>query len=627
MDSPLSKEPKAAEQPVTLPESVRIVASSSLKLSPDSDGLAAQMGTSALPLVLRVHIAGGAELETLKRTWQTLLRDNSRFRALLSKYSAAVKNEENGSRYEPQLNWEEHNCRGLTEVQFSEWQNEFLQTERARAGRRDRVPLIRLFVLALEQETQIIWVLDPARLAGRDARQLVEILVSQFLAMRMAARNSMQPARASSDRLSSERMRINAKRPNSWTPVGMPESHEWSYTVHNDNTEPDANAAANFGESDQSKRPATGRTKGVGASQETVAGPDEETLRMQAQLRTIWESVFRKANIGLEDDFFALGGHSLIAARLLTRIHKVLGTELSLASLLDFPTIAGQAQLLRGNKGQEAIAVRETEPTVVQKPTIVLLGTDPTFQPLTKQLRENFRVRSIRLNASLIGGLKHSDSLQEIAALCNEALKKGEFGERYVLGGWCDHGLLALEMARQLRSDGIEVPLVLMLQTSNPTALKAYPPWKRFVSRTQLRWHLTNFEVLYVRHLGARQGVRYLFARLMQIIFRNNSLAARRKQLVNPATGERSERDYFDFLHSAAAHYEPASYEGPVVLFRGRERTYGFASFLDLGWGDLLGRNFAVCEVDGNHFTMFIPPYARGLAEKMAEYIRKSEEA
>jgi len=44
-----------------------------------------------------------------------------------------------------------------------------------------------------------------------------------------------------------------------------------------------------------------------------------------------------------------------------------------------------------------------------------------------------------------------------------------------------------------------------------------------------------------------------------------------------------------------------------------------------LGWGDLLGRRFEVCEVDGNHFTMFIPPYAKGLAEKMAQYIEKAE--
>jgi len=96
--------------------------------------------------------------------------------------------------------------------------------------------------------------------------------------------------------------------------------------------------------------------------------------------------------------------------------------------------------------------------------------------------------------------------------------------------------------------------------------------------------------------------------------------------LKDPENEAHLERHYFDFLHAAAARYQTSEYDGvPVVLFRGKQRTYGFASIADLGWNGLLGEKFEVCEVDGNHFTMFIPPYSEGLATRMREYIRRSQ--
>src|SRR3979490_2083260 len=72
----------------------------------------------------------------------------------------------------------------------------------------------------------------------------------------------------------------------------------------------------------------------------------------EKELIAIWETVLNTKPVRATDDFFDLGGHSLLAARLLARIEDSLGVELPLASLLEAPTVRGQAQLVRKYRGK-----------------------------------------------------------------------------------------------------------------------------------------------------------------------------------------------------------------------------------------------------------------------------------
>jgi amino acid adenylation domain-containing protein len=65
---------------------------------------------------------------------------------------------------------------------------------------------------------------------------------------------------------------------------------------------------------------------------------------VEAALAEIWSAVLGVTGIGVHDDFFALGGHSLTAGRVLARVQAALNVELPLRALFDAPTIAGLAQ-------------------------------------------------------------------------------------------------------------------------------------------------------------------------------------------------------------------------------------------------------------------------------------------
>jgi len=73
----------------------------------------------------------------------------------------------------------------------------------------------------------------------------------------------------------------------------------------------------------------------------------------EAELIAIWEAVLNTKPVRATDDFFDLGGHSLLAARLMARIEDSLGVELPLASLLEAPTVRGQAQLVKKHENRQ----------------------------------------------------------------------------------------------------------------------------------------------------------------------------------------------------------------------------------------------------------------------------------
>src|SRR5262249_7597088 len=67
---------------------------------------------------------------------------------------------------------------------------------------------------------------------------------------------------------------------------------------------------------------------------------------LEQQLANIWECVLKTEPIGIEDDFFALGGHSLMAVRLFDAIENATGQRLPLSTLFEAPTIARIAGVL-----------------------------------------------------------------------------------------------------------------------------------------------------------------------------------------------------------------------------------------------------------------------------------------
>ncbi len=84
--------------------------------------------------------------------------------------------------------------------------------------------------------------------------------------------------------------------------------------------------------------------------------PDEQSLA------GVWQEVLTIKEIGIDDNFFDLGGDSLAATRAFARINRIFGVDLSLRAMLERPSIRSLCQLLAGSRGSATIAKRNVIP-------------------------------------------------------------------------------------------------------------------------------------------------------------------------------------------------------------------------------------------------------------------------
>jgi amino acid adenylation domain-containing protein len=350
-------------------------------------------------------------------------------------------------------------------------------------------------------------------------------------------------------------------------------------------------------------------------------GPRDE---IEYRLVTIWEDVLRVKPVGLRDNFFDLGGHSLSAARLLVRVEQSLGKEIPLADLLDAPTVEEQARLIRGHAEPQAPRASSNGSTEIP---LFYLGGDPTFQPLSQRLRALYPFHSLGIQASLVRNLRDPHSLECIAERFVAAIRQRRPQGPYMVGGWCAHGLLALETAQQLRAQGEDVALVVMLETVNPEVLRRRAPVARMVRSAQLKMNLLEFEYAYVRMLPRERARDYISGRVRRKMSELGRSFSGNGDHASADQHDLDEKNLLELLYAAATNYRPRHYDGLVALVRSRKKLFGIGEKPPLGWDASLCPNLEVSESDGNHYTMYIEPNVECLAQQMSTRLRNAEQS
>jgi thioesterase domain-containing protein/acyl carrier protein len=529
----------------------------------------------ALPTHILLRVEGDLDSSRWHAAWQTLVERNERLRSGLPSNGNGKS-----SKYKVRpLPWQEYDLRGLTEDRARTWLSSFLDTDRSQTIPADRLPLMRCALARFDERAfELVWSLHPRLRPRFNIEDLLKDLTFEYgSGLRVTQIDVATPGE---------------------TEAGRDET-----------------------------RPVEKKGAATLALTHSQAVPVNAGDELESKLTAIWEKVLNTKIRQPTDDFFDLGGHSLLAARLLVRIEETLGMELPLASLLEAPTIRGQALLIRKQPGTALAQKAAQEPRMVRQLPFFLFGGDPTFRPLVRRLGELRDLRNLGLQASIVSKMEDPYSLEEMATYFVNAIREQCANGPYMLGGWCAHGLLAYETARQLQEQGEEVAEVVMLESVHPVKRNEYQGWKRMIARTQLKLHLLKFEYAYTRQLSGMQARDYLSGRMAQKLTRIRESFRQALKITNlNGNEELGFRKPLDALYTAAARYRPKRYHGRVVLMRSQQRTYGFGSVLDLGWGELLGTNLEICETPGNHYTIYMPPHVDALAHKINVCLRRAEE-
>jgi len=334
---------------------------------------------------------------------------------------------------------------------------------------------------------------------------------------------------------------------------------------------------------------------------------------VEEKLAVIWREALHITDVGVRDNFFDLGGHSLLLIRLISQIQKEFGQRLPVATVLESPTIEALAIVLAGGKTTSTICrVIPLKPQGT-RPPFICLGASPLFLPLARLLGPDQPFCGLDLTQLKKINLPDPCRLEDLAAYVVDAILEYQPQGPYSIGGWCLYGVLAYEAGRQLMAKGHEVELLTLIDSPNVAYGRALSGVERAQMRTQ-KWlfHLSNLV-----KASPAEMLRYTKQRLD--IARYKMMRRQQKQAFEMGLQDEDIQllDIDPILFYAATHYDPPPYSGPVLMVQAAETPSGQHWQMGVQWKrPVQGKSVVHC-VKGGHDGMFKYPYVETLAAKM----------
>ncbi|WP_066825791.1 non-ribosomal peptide synthetase [Sphingomonas mali] len=340
-----------------------------------------------------------------------------------------------------------------------------------------------------------------------------------------------------------------------------------------------------------------------GAGAREIEPPQGET---EEKLAAIWCDLLRIGQVSRDDSFFELGGHSLLVARLLVRIEQQWGRRIGMAEFFQAPTLEKLAERIEGNATADLGEWVPLQPKGDELPLLWLDG-GPTFMALAEAMGTARPFLGLPLGPilerTLQPGMTFEQMASEIVAVIRESRPKGP----YLIGGWCTNGIMAFEVARQLRAAGEDVPLLALGHTMNPVAFQK-------ITTTQMRMSKARYHLGVWSNLPIGKRLDYAFDRargLMEDV-----------GVAEIAEREGRYRVFAAQMEQAAYGYVPGDYDGVVALFQPAERL----AVLDSrpGWADVVRGSLESFDIPGTHGTMAEPPNVATFAQRLNEALDRA---
>ncbi|MES2390948.1 MAG: amino acid adenylation domain-containing protein [Acidobacteriota bacterium] len=365
--------------------------------------------------------------------------------------------------------------------------------------------------------------------------------------------------------------------------------------------------------------------------------PIEETLAK------IWAEVVDVPQVGIHDDFFEIGGNSLLAVRLLTRIRAEFPeSRPTLPEILQFPSVEKFAHTLASVPANRSclVTIRGGQ----QRPPFFVVpgagGNVLSVKDLAEALPVDLPFCCLEARG-LDGHSAPFTSVEDSAEYYVSLIRKVQPKGPYHLGGGCYGGLVAFEIARRLRALGETVGLLALIDTENSA-------YGQLISKKRLLALSMSFLVRRTLHhtkalprVEPRNLRRYVHGRLVVLQGLTGKFAriAARKhtppvskglQEQMPESAEPSNElseavaRVRDASYLAAERYVPKAYDGHVIVFKAKMRLDDPYRDEALGWRPLALGGVTTHEIEGDHISIFAHPDVRAIAEKLDAAVPKA---
>ena len=403
----------------------------------------------------------------------------------------------------------------------------------------------------------------------------------------------------------------------------------------------------------------------------THSEPVSETLDdLESQLVEIWRDILGLESISIKDNYFELGGNSLLAVKVFAQIEEKIGKVLPLSLLIKAPTIEKLATFIRKSEiAEEWSPLVQIQAGKESKPKLFCLHGGGfnilVYRDLSILMGEDYPVYALQARG-LRGESDRSwfNQLEDIALDYIKEIQKVQPKGPYLLSGLSQGGITALEIAQQLKAQGHEVALLAMYDTNSPQGIELLPLVPRFFSAfyylvrySSLRWLSKKVRSSAVFKLVEKRLGKIAGLDRAKSIEAQMSPDAKKKMPVTKYQNkednalvawmnqfsiyvlERSPwaffspsaqlKDSFDsasknlialekFHREVYENYKLKPYPGKIILFKATEFPPGYRRDSLLGWGDIAQEGVEKHMIRGTHISLLKSPT---LAKIMSKYI------
>jgi amino acid adenylation domain-containing protein len=357
--------------------------------------------------------------------------------------------------------------------------------------------------------------------------------------------------------------------------------------------------------------------------EQEYVGPRNAT---EETLCRLWQEVLRRERVGIHENFFNIGGHSLLAVQAISRIKQAFTVEMPLSVLFAAPTVARMAEHIAAvnepDQSQLSPVLVNIQPQGSRAPFFcvhAIGGQVISYAELSQELgleQPFYGLQSPPANYFPESGV----SIEQLATLYNQEIRSVRPRGPYLLSGWSMGGLVAWEMAQQLRKEGEIVSLLALIDTAPP------PRYREAEDRADEISMLARFAMDMSRLVGRDPGplVEQFLQAAEQDQWKMVQKTLTSYGVLAPKTAHAEMTallDVFTRNFRAINNYSIQTSKQAVVYIRASETPERFSRV----WTKWSGGGIQFHAVPGDHFTMLRRPNVRIIAETLQLSIEQQQ--
>src|ERR1700722_5102521 len=342
------------------------------------------------------------------------------------------------------------------------------------------------------------------------------------------------------------------------------------------------------------------------------------------ELTRIWQELLGVQSTGLDQNYFDLGGDSVLAVHLFAQIEKVFHVKLPLATLFEAPTIRELAQILRSEIPSSGWSPLVTiQPSGSRPPFFCAHGAGGNvliYRELSQNLGSDQPFYGLQAQG-LDGTCPPLTTIEDMAALYVNAIRRQQPRGPYLVGGTWGGGVIAYEVAQRLRSEGEEIALLALFDTMNFAMIQPRSMWGwTYYAGERLIFHVANFMRLDF------EGKASFFLEKLQVlknrlpVWWGMILSKFEKNSEGVGSESRILGNIWQANDLACQKYVPKPFPGVVTDFRPLQQYRAFNK-PDAKWDRLALKGETVVVVPVYPAGMLLDPFVKHLAVALREAI------